>query len=304
MAGLTFAPRLAADAPPSALDGDLAYSARPFFRKLVPELQFVARLLGECRRMRDRSTAQDRRWGIPSLFFADEVSETDRRKQEALAPQFPSPYVELLSGEFPAEFAIWERLPERLDDARSLLMESLDVRRMARAVPGLTEVLTRVPQAGELHSILSTPEDEVWLAINPAARVGLRFTVEGAAVLDELHDLLIDHRPLTTRIGGDFRLFPAAALLPSGMLPLVFEGSSRWYWGLEKLAAVPSVHGERILILGDPVVPRTPAGERSRPLLTPRLRPVQSLGMGEVETWLRGRCPQYRPSLLPLRRAG
>lgn len=309
---------------------DLAFAARPLFLRLGETLRWVAELLGECRAMRDRATRHARAWGVPALFFADRAAEAERLAKHAEPAVFPEPFLSLLAASFSKLRDAWDRLPDLLDDALSLCGESIDVRRMARAVPGLREAANAVPQAAELAGILGLIEEEVWLVIHPAARAGFRVVVEGVADVAQLHVLLAERltgdpsrgflagrRPdsevveacrETGRIEGlvatsRFQFYRPEALQTDGTLPAGFDGSPHWYWGRESLGAVTQQHGERILLLGDPIHPLSWDVTRRYSRVRAEADVVEVLTAAEIEGWLRARCPHYRSSILPIARA-
>ncbi len=270
---------------------DLAFVARPLFVRLTETLQRVSRLLGECEAMRERATRHARNWGVPKLFFADPAARAEWGDKQAVPAAFPEPFVSLLAGAFPRLAEAWEQLPDRLDDAVALLGESIDVRRMARAVPGLRAAAQRVPQAAALAGILALPEEEVWLVIHPVERTGVRVVLEGVADLEQLQSLLAA-RGLWA--GRRFQYYRPEALRSDGTLPVGFAGASQWYWGRESLGAVPRMGGERVLLLGDPVL-TTPLEPRLSTVKA-GLKRLESMERDSVDAWLRERCPHYRPA--------
>ena len=301
--------RTAADDTPISIprvSGDMAYAARPLFLRLTETLLSVGKLLGECRAMEERATRHDREWGVPKLFFADGAAQSNWNTKRVPPQEFPQPYVSLLANALPKLADAWNRLPELLDDALALLAESLDVRRMARAVPGLRKAAAQVPQAAELAGVLALPEEEVWLVVHPAARAGYRVTLEGVADIAQLHVLLTDILTgdpargylIGRRPGGEsvaacretewtegieatarFQFYRPEALRADGTLPEGFAGSDRWYWGHELLGTVPSEHGERILLIGEPVLPKAWEVTRrfSRIAALPPISPMASV---------------------------
>ena len=309
---------------------DLAFAARPLLLRLGETLRRVAELLGECWSMRDRATRHARAWGVPALFFADQIAEAERLAKHAEPAVYPEPYLSLLASSFPELDDAWNRLPDLLDDALALCGDSIDVRRMARAVPGLRDAANAVPQAAELAGILGLIEEEVLLVIHPAARAGFRVVVEGVADVAQLHVLLAERltgdpsrgflagrRPdievveacrktLRTEgsvASGRFQFYRPEALHSDGTLPAGFDGSPHWYWGRESLGAVSQQKGERILLIGDPVHPLSWEVTRRYTRVRAEADVVEVLSAAEVERWLHARCPQYRPAILPIARA-
>ena len=309
---------------------DTAFVSRPFFLRLTEVLRRVADLLNRCRSMQERSTRHERTWGVPKLFFADGAAQAEWRAKQGPAALFPEPFIGSLTASFPKFADAWDRLPDLLDDALSHLAESIDVRRMARAVPGLCDAALGVPQVGELAGILGLREEEVWLVIHPAARAGFRVVLEGVADVAQLHVLLADRltgdpsrgylagrRPNADALAacqdtapnegvvatGRFQFYRPEALRANGTLPRGFEGASTWFWGRETLDTVPQQNGERILLIGEPVLPTTWEVTRRFSRIAAEAKMVDVLTAGEVETWLRARSPKYRPSSLPVQRA-
>ena len=318
------------ETPPPQAQPDLAFLARPLFLRLTEVLRAVATLLHECRKMENRATRHERSWGVPKLFFADRTAQADWRAKQAHQATFPEPFVSLLATSFPMLLDDWDRLPDLLDDALALLAESLDVRRMARAIPGFHDAALAVPPAHELAGILGMPEEEIWLVIHPAARAGFRVALEGVADIAQLHILLAEQLsgdPARGYLAGRrphfdvldacqlsvptegvvatsrFQFYRPDALRPDGTLPEGFAGSSDWYWGHETLNVVPQQHGERILLIGEPVLPKTWEVTRRFSRITAEAKVVDVLRSAEVESWLRTRCSAYRPSSTPMKRA-
>ncbi len=315
--------------PPEARP-DLAFLARPLFVRLGEALRSAAQLLSECRAMEERSTRHERAWGVPKLFFSDRAAQAEWRSIQSPIQAFPEPFLSLLAPAFPKLADAWDRLPGLLDDALALMGESQDVRRMARAVPGLREAARSVPQAGELAGILGMPEEEVWLIVHPAARAGYRVALEGVADIAQLHVLLADRLtgdPCRGLLAGSrpafdavdayrgtghtesvvatsrFRFHRPEALRPDGTLPEGFAGSATWYWGRETLDTVPRTNGERVLLIGEPEPPTTWEVARRFPRIEAKVGLVEVLKRAEIESWLRARCPALRPSIVPVARA-
>lgn len=318
------------ETPPPQSRPDLAFLARPLFLRLTEALQLVATLLHECRKMENRATRHERSWGVPKLFFADRTAQEDWQAKQVPQATFPEPFVSLLGTSFPKLMDAWDRLPDLLDDALSLLAESLDVRRMARAILGFQEAALAVPQAHELAGILGMPEEEIWLVIHPTARAGFRVALEGVADIAQLHVLLAEQLsgdPARGYLAGRrphfdvldacqlsvptegvvatsrFQFYRPEALRPDGTLPVGFAGTSNWYWGHETLNVVPQQHGERILLIGEAVLPKTWEVNRRYSRIAAEAKVLDVLRSAEVESWLRTRCSEYRPPSIPMKRA-
>ena len=309
---------------------DLAFLARPLFQRLTEVLRSVATLLHECRKMENRMTRHERSWSVPKLFFADRTAQKDWQSKQVMQATFPEPFVSLLATSFPKLIDAWNRLPDLLDDALSLLAESVDVRRMSRAVPGFQDAALAVPQAHELAGILKMPEEEIWLVIHPTARAGFRVAIEGVADVAQLHILLAEQLsgdPARGYLAGRrphsdvldacklsvptegvlatsrFQFYRPEALRSDGTLPVGFGGSSDWYWGHETLDVVPRQNGERVLLIGEPLLPKKWEVTRRYSRIAAEAKLIDVLKPIEVENWLRTRCSAYRPSSIPMKRA-
>lgn len=187
------------------------------------------------------------RWSEPPAFFFD-----PKRQAELLAahPATPDRFAELT---------------ESIFSEMSALFGSLEVRRVSRAVDGLKAAALALaphcPAAKELADLLAMPE-EVFLALSPADRTGVRLHVRGAADVVQLYRLLA--KPQAASI--DFQLFAPAAIRADGTLPPGFAGCEHWLWPTQPLASVPRINGERVVLVGPAVVrhsldvpPRFPA---------------------------------------------
>ena len=325
--------RAATDDTPISLPrvhADSAFAARPLFLRLTETLERVAELLGECRRMESRATRHDHKWGVPALFFTDDAAQREWVAKQPPRQAFPQPYLGLLAPALPRLADAWDRLPDLLDDALALLADSIDVRRMARAVRGLRIAAKAVPQAAELAGVLAMPEEEVWLVIHPAARSGYRVTLEGVADIAQLHVILADaltgdpadgylsgRRPTGEALDAcretgwtegveataRFQFYRPDALGTDGTLPVGFAGSDHWYWNTESLADVPQEKGERILIVGDPVLPKAWEVVRCHSRISARADVLEVLPRAEVERWLQARCTEFSPETAWAKRA-
>lgn len=210
------------------------------------------------------------RWKEPALFFFDPGREAEREANRPVLP--PDPFASL-SARIAAE------LP--------MLCESVEVRRVARAIEGLrtaAEALaSQSTAAKDLADLLAVPDDEAILVLHPELRTGFRLTVRGVADVGQFHVLMaaaiagesninifsgpaIPERFVATcrNIGPSipagvpmvmearFQLYAHAAIRPDGTLPVGFGGCDHWLWPTTMLAAVPRISGERVVILGPP----------------------------------------------------
>lgn len=175
-----------------------------------------------------RRAARASRWREPDAFFFDP------KRQAAFED---------------ARGTRTDPLRERIEAEVELLCANANVRRAARAVPGLAEAAARYAPARELAELLAVPDDEVFLALAPAARTGVRLHLCGAASVAQLRELLA---PV---FGGPFQLFAPAALRSDATLPDGFAGCDHWLWPELPLARVPRINGERVVLVGPAIVP-------------------------------------------------
>lgn len=273
---------------------DLGYSALTFLAKLRDALRSAAAGLAA-----ERS-------GEPRLFFFDRNAQR-----------------ELAAG--PAKPRLDPKVADLIADALTLLPASVEARRAARATDGLREAVAAVAKvhkpARELVELLDVPDDQVVLAIHPAARVGVRLLIRGVADVHQLHVLLADRLPVRrvdSRIvyayldadpdpdaavmTARFQLFRPSALQPDGTLPRGFAGSDHWVWGEQSPVALPLENGERVVLLGEPAFAAEWDVGRKFPRLPAEVERIEALGRAEVERWLAARCPAFRPAV-PVRQA-
>lgn len=274
---------------------DLGYSTLTFFARLRDCLRSAARSL------------HAERSGVPRLFFFDH----DAQRELAAAK--------------PAKPRIDPKVADLIADALTLLPASVEARRAARATDGLREAVAAVATvhkpARELVGLLDVPDDQVVLAIHPAARAGVRVLIRGVADVNQLHVLLadllpgrrVDSRIVDAYLDADtdpdaavmtarFQLFRPSALQPDGTLPRGFAGSDHWVWGEQSPAVLPQENGERVVLLGEPTFAAEWDVERKFPRLNAEVERVEALGRAEVERWLAARCPAFR-SGVPVRQA-
>lgn len=212
--------------PPPRAEPDPAFAARPRLLALRAAL---------------RRAARPARWGEPPVFFFD-----PQRQAELEAARGPDPD--------PAGALARAELPLLIADPR--------VRRAARAVEGLAAAARaaapRCPAARALADLLAVPDDEVFLALWPERRAGVRLHLRGAATVAQLIEVLVP--ALTGAPAGavaPVQLFRPDALAPGGALPEGPAGCAHWLWPEMPLALVPRRNGERVVLVG-PAAVRAP----------------------------------------------
>ncbi|HJZ57352.1 MAG TPA: hypothetical protein VKE74_20455 [Gemmataceae bacterium] len=261
----------------------------------TPDPAFAA--LPRLTRLRDALTAprpvsRPSRWREPAVFFFDSSRQSEYTASREVAHPEPGPLAERIAAELPALFAF------------------VEVRRVARAIPGLREAAaaTRLPAAKDLAELLAIPDDETVLVLHPQTRTGFRLFVRGVADVAQFHLLMLDAAgellpgsPLPSRFRtacaeadpvipagvpmtaeARFQLFQPSAVQPDGSIPTGFRGCEHWLWGSQPLAALPRVDGERVVLLGEPAFRQTWEVERRFPAMRAEVRLLEVLGAFQV----------------------
>ena len=246
---------------------DAAFAARPRLLHLRDALRRAAKNLRP-------------RWDEPPVFFFDP------KRQAELGAARPAP---------PNRFA---ELAPLIREGMPALLAFVEVRRVARAA-GLKEaaraLAAHCPEANDLAELLAVPDDEVFLAIVPATRTGVRLHLRGAASVAQLRRLLAPELK-----AADFQLFTPAALRPDGTLPAGVAGCGHWLWPTQPLAAVPRVNGERVVLVGPAVVRPSLAVEVRFPELAVECEVVETLNAIQVAEKLSRLCGRPLPVLPPV----
>lgn len=267
--------------------------------------------------MRAVQKAEDkrRRQSPAPLFFFNRQLQAELEKSRP-----PKSDVSGFAKSHPAESLAYRQLPDLLDDVNTL-MSQVEVRRAARSSPGLMDVLGRlgptVPGTGALHALLSrVVDDQILTVINPISRTGVKLLATGVADVAQLQVLFTEFQPgrkpddriVTAYLGGNphpnantfttrQQLFKPTALQQDGRV----SGCEHWCHPDDSLNTVPLVQGERVMLIGEALVPRTWAVGRTFPTVAGDLELVKRMDRAEVTAWLGARCPQL-PKELPLAR--
>ena len=255
---------------------------------VVPDAAFAAR--PRLLRLRDALKAAHprprSRWGEPAVFFFDPARQAEYEAARPRQVEQTSPVAEMIATELPGLFA------------------SVEVRRVARAIPGLPEAAARLPAARELAELLALPDDETVLVLHPRERTGFRLFVRGVADAAQFQLLMLDaigSTPPPSRLvaayrdadpvtpagvpmvaAGRFQLFRPSAVRPDGSVPVGFGGSDHWLWPHQPLAALPRIDGERVVLLGEPAFRQTWEVERRFPAMAAEVQPLQALSPFQV----------------------
>jgi hypothetical protein len=297
---------------------DLAFATLPLLNRLRDALAKAVTALDEYRIVKERSTRKQRMWGVPKLFFFHKPAQIELLAGRA-------------SGGSPHEapsLANDSALSDLLEDAHLLLAESLDVRRAARATPGLYDAAkilgTELAPAKQLAELLRMPEGEAIRVIHPAAGAGYRVLTQGVATVNQFHTLFADRitgdpergflpgmRPSADAVNAAGEVDPFAgeetaearfqflrptALTEAGTIPEGFRSSAHWFWGEESLAEFPLDNGERVVLIDEPTIANTWVVERKFPRLPAEIEVLEVMKRAEVQAWLRKRCPAYAPT--------
>ncbi len=316
-AGPSGRPGVQADGP------SVAFAALGLLRKLNDTLTAAVPF-------RDASRARERKatgWGVPPLFFFANAQPQERAptRPNFLADCFTVP----TARQMPTGAKAWADLAELIGDAFTACAASVDARRVTRAVPGLCRRLADFAadhrSCHEFAALLAAADDVVLTVLHPAARAGFRFQLQGIVDLNQLHILLADAAtgspgrgyfpgpPPDARVAdayidrptdpaadvatASYQLFRSSALRSDGTLPAGFAGADAWLWGHESPHAIPTVNGERVLLLGDAAYLRQwPVGRRFS-ALKGELQLLRMLPRAEVDGWLDAITKQSRDEM-------
>ena len=253
------------------------------------------------------------RWKEGALFFFDPRRQAELERSPAAATRSAhDPY---------------EELSRRIEAELPALFESVEVRHVARAVPGLWAAAARLaavcPAARDLADLLAVPDDEVFTVLCPARKRGVRLVARGLADCGQFHVLLAEVVPEllgggpfpprvvtasattnpTTTAGvpllaeARWQFYSAAALDGRDRLPEGFAGSAYWLWPHTPLATVPRIDGERLILVGPPAYRLTWDVSRRFPALAAELRLDEVLHPAAVQDWLARLGGVPRPKL-------
>jgi len=303
--------------PPVQHRVDAAYAALPLLERLRDRLKNL-----EARLLVQRKSPN--RWKVPPLFFfhpRSTVSELPAaRRSESL-----SRVCRVVNWDSTVKeprgrddlFRIAPELPSLIAEASRVLTASVQVRHMARAVPGLQVVArsfaTFCPELQNLAAILDVPDDVIVRVINPFALVAIRIRCQGISLLGELQrylaeclgvgsrqSVISDFLPDMGAVAGDafgnhpdddsvellFQCYDWTGIRADGRWPAGFAGVDRWLWEWCRLSELPRVDGERILVIGPPVYPRRWLAPAGLPIVTRQVQVLQRYSAVEVRAWI------------------
>ena len=265
-------------------------AARPF-RAPDPAFAAIPRLKRLAAALTADAAVKPSRWREPPVFFFDPARQAELEAARGIRTPTTNSLALMIADELPGLFA------------------SVDVRRVARAIPGLREAAARHPAAKQLAELLAVPDDEAVLILHPKLRAGFRVFVRGVADIAQFHLLMLDAitgdaddgllpgSPLPSRFRiasaesnpvipagvpmvakARYQFFTPSALHPDGSVPAGFRGCSHWLWHSQPLAAVPRIDGERVILLGEPAFQQTWEVERRFPAMPAEVRLLEALG--------------------------
>ncbi len=305
-----------ATAPPDL--PDVAVAALPLLTRLRDALAAAGRFRDCCRARQTRSHAA--RWGTPPLFFFDAPAAG------LPAARFPAAGdAAAVTAADPLAAAAWDALPGLIDDALCVLGASVEARHAGRAVPDLIAAANTLAAdhagARRLADTLAVTDDEVVRVLHPHARAGFRLAVRGVADFEQFAVLLahaVTGDPTAGRLPGPrpdpravaayqgrpaddaddlvaharFQFYRPAALRPGGTLPTGFAGADHWLWGRQPLSELPRIDGERVVLIGDPVVRSTWDVAPMLPHVAAGVDVLEVMSEAAVGDWLGGRRGQ------------
>jgi len=231
------------------------------------------------------SRVKPSRWREPPVFFFDPARQAELEATR-VSTDSPSDAISTL---------IASELPE--------LYSSVEVRRVARAIPGLRAAAAHHPAGTQLAELLAVPDDEPVLVLHPKLRAGFRVFVRGIADIAQFHLLLLDAvegdvagPPLPSRFRiacaeanpvipagvpmvaeARFQFFKPTAIQSDGSIPSGFHGCEHWLWHSQPLASIPRIDGERVILLGEPAFRQTWEVERRFPAMPAEVRLLEVL---------------------------
>lgn len=265
---------------------DTGYSALQHLAIWAERLKHAVRFRDACWELELKQSRKG--GGEPEVFFFD-----PQRQSELLAarsfPSFLEAQADAVTRRLPRESAAWNELDEHGPSLIDWMTGSLEVRRVARVVPGFSEGVATLaldhPIAGSLTELLAVADEMPLRVEYPAKGRSWRVMISGIennyqlGVL--LADLLGEHQdprivsacrgmPTTTSplvAHAAFGMYTAAALRNDGTLPQGLSGSDYWIWGERSPREIPQVDGERVILLGRPPYPIRWEVERRFPLM-------------------------------------
>ncbi len=284
-------PPAALSATPRPRGRDVTVAALPLLTQLRDTLR--AALKYRDRRRLLEANSPDNRWGVPALFYFDARLQADlERRRPATGDRFATDAARL----DPVGAAAWAALPDLLDDALTVLTNSVEARHAARAIEGLQGAAQAMRHECEavapLTRLLNLADDDTVRVVNPRAGTGVRLVVRGVADVAELHRLLADVIP-----GPRWQFFRPEALRAGSELPAGPAGAEHWLWGHEALNTLPRLDGDRTLLIDSAERPVTETESRRPNPARAEVRVLEAMTTEAVDAWvatLTGRKPAPR----------
>lgn len=268
-----------------------------------PELLYVRDRLVELWQSRQKAEQTASRWRTPQLrFFYPRPEEVEQARSADDSE------------------TVFEQLAGQLEQSRQL-------RRTAKAVPNLVELARRLALhhsgARKFAELFDLLDDEVVTIIEPRARLGWRLQARGIRQIGQFQ-ILFDHQfgfetamsrasnayAVCRGTGGNqsavgsshFEWFQFAGLKADGSLPGGFSGSRYWLWNQWSAQRIPTIDGERVVLLAEPHVAREWEIEPTFPRLQSSLNLLEALEGSAVDDFVADRLGvRLRPVVSPKR---
>jgi hypothetical protein len=232
----------------------------------------------DCKRLHDQAVRRRRTWGEPEVFFFDSSWQADVEATRNADESYLSKYALTVAERSPESAKAWRSLDAIIRGALPSLIESVEARRVARAMPQLKKSARSLAKdheaANGLADLLDVADDMIIRVVHPESRLSFRIQATGIESNHQLQTLLTDllfhemdlsdHRPnadavriykgqliaegLTVRAG--FGMYRRSALKSDGSLINGLAGCDHFIWPEGAPDDIPVFDGEREIILG------------------------------------------------------
>jgi hypothetical protein len=258
---------------------DPGYCTYELLQPLAEALAGAVRFRDACRELQEKAKRRDPQAGVPELFSFDKHWQT---KLDVFRPRASSYLTSMgmtVSRQSPRDAQAWKDLDALIEQAMPALLGSVEARRVARVMRGLTAAAASLAAdhqgANELNRLLNVADDMAFTVRHPASGREWRVFASGIENNYQLQVLLVDglmrnsgaerfdprvvaaYRGLpitdeTLTARAQFGMYSIGALRADGTLPRGLAGSDHWIWGERSPRAIQARKGERVIYLGDP----------------------------------------------------